>query len=347
MGLDSYFTLRKIKCTNKLREVEKELPIFCTEFFIGIENKTSALTRLGYAQDLKIFFYYLVEEVRQFQGLKPYEFSMRELNMVTETHIEQYLSYLTSYERNGETYTNSVSAKARKLSAIRTMFTYFYKKNKLSENVTEKVFSPKIAEKEIVRLEADEVSKILDVAEFGKGLRGNQIGYNKITSKRDLAILTLFLGTGIRISELVGLDIEDVDFSANAFTITRKGGARVILYFSEEVAHALKLYLKERNANEKVPKDESAMFLSTRNQRLCVRAVEKLVKKYAKIASPLKRITPHKLRSTYGTSLYRETKDIYVVANVLGHRDVNTTKKHYAAISEDIRRDASTKVKLR
>ena len=78
-----------------------------------------------------------------------------------------------------------------------------------------------------------------------------------------------------------------------------------------------------------------------------VRSVENLVKKYAHIVTPLKKITPHKLRSTYGTSLYRETGDIYLVADVLGHKDVNTTRKHYAAIDDDRRRSAAKYVKLR
>ena len=82
-------------------------------------------------------------------------------------------------------------------------------------------------------------------------------------------------------------------------------------------------------------------------KRISIRAVENLVQKYSKIVTPLKKISPHKLRSTYGTQLYRETQDIYVVADVLGHKDVNTTKKHYAAISEDIRRSVAGKVKLR
>ena len=81
-------------------------------------------------------------------------------------------------------------------------------------------------------------------------------------------------------------------------------------------------------------------------RRITVRAVENLVKKYAKIVSPRKKITPHKLRSTYGTNLYRETGDIYTVADVLGHKDVNTTRKHYAAITEDHRRSVSNAVRL-
>mgnify|MGYP006342889159 CR=1 FL=1 len=146
----------------------------------------------------------------------------------------------------------------------------------------------------------------------------------------------------------VGINIDDIDFPSCGFTITRKGGNRAILYFNDEVKDALQLYLNERKEKEKDKFPISpAFFISIQNKRIGVRAVEKLVQKYAKIVSPLKPITPHKLRSTFGTSLYRATKDIYVVAEVLGHRDVNTTKKHYAAISEDIKKEASTKVKLR
>ena len=88
--------------------------------------------------------------------------------------------------------------------------------------------------------------------------------------------------------------------------------------------------------------------MSLQRKRITQRAVQNLVKKYALIAAPLKkRISPHKLRSTYGTMLYQKTGDIYLVADVLGHSDVNTTRKHYAAIAEDHRRIAAQKTVLR
>ena len=158
--------------------------------------------------------------------------------------------------------------------------------------------------------------------------------------------MTLFLGTGIRISELVGLDVDDLDFNVNGFKITRKGGSQTILYFSDEVADALLAWLDERAKYEELD-EVPALFVSLQKKRMSVRSVELLVKKYAQIVTPLKKITPHKLRSTYGTELYRETGDIYVVAEVLGHKDINTTKRHYAAISDDIKRDAARKVILR
>ena len=97
----------------------------------------------------------------------------------------------------------------------------------------------------------------------------------------------------------------------------------------------------------RIPEGENAFFLSMQYKRINVRSVEILVKKYSKITTPLKKITPHKLRSTYGTRLYNETHDIYIVADVLGHRDVNTTKRHYAAVTEENRRRVANVVKLR
>jgi len=215
----------------------------------------------------------------------------------------------------------------------------------LSSNVASKVETPKLHTKEIVRLEKDEVERMLDAVQSPTSFTNRQREYNKNTRDRDNAIVTLFLGTGIRISELVGLNVDDFDFSQNAFKVTRKGGNQTILYFSEEVEEALYEWLAKRETLP-ISEDEKAMFLSLQNRRICTRAVENLVKKYAKESTPLKKISPHKLRSTFGTNLYRETQDIYIVADVLGHKDVNTTKKHYAAISEDMRKSVAGKVKI-
>lgn len=340
----TYFEERNIKNIEAIAANLEKLPDYCFEYFVGIENNTSPLTRLNYSMDLNIFFDYLSK--RKFR--KPIkDITIDDLNTLKAFDIEAYLSYLTYYMYDGEEHKNSENGKARKLASVRSFFKYMFNRERLTSNVASKVKTPKIHEKEIIRLENDEVSKILDVAENPYPLTRSQQLFNRHTRVRDTALLSLFLGTGIRISECVGINIEDIDFKNNAFKITRKGGNQVVLYFSEEVADALREYYEERKANTKVNPKETAFFLSLQNKRITVRAVELLVKKYSQAVNPLKRITPHKLRSTYGTNLYRETGDIYVVADVLGHRDVNTTKKHYAAISEDIRKSASNKVKLR
>lgn len=345
---NDYFKQRNIECIRKMRILQQDLPAFCREYFVGIENSTSALTRLNYAYDLRIFFYYVTKFLSIFSGKTPQTFTIDDLKKITTTNLESFVDFLSYYEFNGQTYTNENKGKARKLSSVRAMFKYFFNKEYIPSNVSAKITMPKIHEKEIIRLESNEVVDILNVAENGSShMTKQQQSYHEITRIRDTALLTLFLGTGIRISECVGMNINDIDFNINGFTITRKGGARVILYFSDEVGDALKDYLKERLANDKVAKDETALFLSLQNKRISTRAVQNIVQKYSRIVSPLKKISPHKLRSTYGTSLYRETGDIYVVAEVLGHRDVNTTKKHYAAMSDDIRRAAARKVVLR
>lgn len=340
-----------------LRKLIKTFPDVCIDFFTAIEPQTGTLTRLAYAYDLKIFFNYLSNEVRYFQGKDPIDFTDSDFNHVTKGDIERYTQYLTLYYKNkkdddgqiiSREMENSEYGKMRKLSSLRSFFNYLFSDELIDGNVAALVPLPKLHDRAIIRLDIDEVARILDEAESGTNLTSRQQKYHQLTQKRDLALLTLFLGTGIRVSECVGLNIKDFDFEQNAFVITRKGGEEVILYLSDEVATALKSYLEQRLQIETRPGHESAFFLSIQKRRITQRAVEILVKKYAAIAAPLKKkISPHKLRSTFGTNLYRETGDIYLVADVLGHADVNTTRKHYAAMAEDRRREAANRTVLR
>lgn len=347
MESQSYFNKRNEENILKLRELRKELPTFCFDFFRGIEPYTTPLTRIGYARDLLTFFRFLTTEVSQFYGRATTDFDISDLNKITSSHLEMFMEYLSLYKYNGKVIRNGDKSRSRKLSSIKSMLNYFFKKDKLDSNIATKIDTPKIRESEIIRFEHNEMIDFLNVVSSADNMTKMQQGFHKHTKLRDEAMMKLFLGTGIRISECVGLDIEDLDFKQNAFTVTRKGGSRVILYFNDEVSESLQEYLqKDRLVNSAVPKSERALFLSIQNKRIGVRAVEKLVKKYSAVVTPLKHITPHKLRSTFGTNLYRSTNDIYVVASVLGHKDVNTTRKHYAAITDDIRRSAATKVKL-
>lgn len=324
-----------------------DLPDFCREYFVGISSNTTPLTRLNYAYDIRTFFNYLVTRVYRFKGKSSKDITPIDIEGLSPFEIEAYLNYVEIYrDSEGNVIKNGARGKSRKLAAIRSMIKYFEKKQVIRYNSTASVDTPKLREKEIIRLEGDEIGAMLDVVDTGDGLTERQQKYQENTRIRDLAMISLLLGTGIRVSELVGIDIDDVNFKDMSFVVTRKGGARVILYFSEEVAGYLYDYYRLRTA-DKALKNEPALFLSLQKRRITTRAVENIVKKYSLIATPLKHITPHKLRSTYGTQLYRNTGDIYVVADVLGHKDVNTTKRHYAAITEDIRRSAADKVSLR
>lgn len=344
---EKYSREQEIKNTKKMREILEDLPGFCRQYFRGIEESTGARTRLAYAYDLRVFFEFIQRENPSLKNTSIRDFPISILERIGREDIEEYLDFLTYYEKDGQVFTNDARGKARKLSAVRSLFKYFYTSEILTKDVTALVPLPKLHEKPIVRLDSDEVAKMLMKADSGAELTRSQQRFHDKTRLRDMAILTLLLGTGIRVSECVGLDLDDLDFREKGMLVHRKGGSESIVYFGDEVEAALKDYLEQRK--QILPKEghEKALFLSLQNRRITVRAVENLVKKYAGLATSLKKITPHKLRSTYGTSLYRETGDIYLVADVLGHKDVNTTRKHYAAIDEDRRKNARNIVRLR
>lgn len=373
MEYKTYHEQNNMENIRKLREVLKTLPSFAKDYFRAIEPTTSTKTRISYAYDIRLFFRFLIDENPVYKNYETRDFKLSDLDQVEAVDIEEYQEYLKLYQKKialsgaetneksgksnideNEEYgvidiTNGERGLKRKMSALRSFYAYFYKRQLLEHNPTVFVDMPKLHDKAIIRLDVDETARLLDFIEHGgDGLTGQKKVYYEKTKERDLAIVTLLLGTGIRVSECVGLDITDVDFHNNGIKVTRKGGSEMIVYFGEEVEQALKNYING-SRKEVIPQEghEQALFYSTQKRRIGVGAVENLVKKYAKQVTPLKKITPHKLRSTYGTTLYQETGDIYLVADVLGHKDVNTTRKHYAAQDESRRRMAAKAVKLR
>ena len=346
----SYHEQIDISNTLKLRELMTNLPPFMVIFFRGIEPTTSSRTRIAYAYDFHIFFEYLTSHHPAFAGRDPLTLAVESLDQIKPLDLEAYLEYLKYYRCGEDKETeriNHARGILRKISAIKTMYNYFYRKELIQSNPAARITMPKVPEKEIIRLDLDEVAILLDQVESGEKLTDKQRQFHEKTKIRDMAMLSLLLGTGIRVSECVGLDIRDVDFRNSGVHVHRKGGKESIVYFSDEVADALQVYADERKNMMTAEGHEDAFFLSLQRKRINVRSVENLVKKYARTVTTLKNITPHKLRSTYGTNLYQETNDIYLVADVLGHSDVNTTKKHYAASSEYRMRANRNKVRLR
>lgn len=347
MANKTYHEQTEINNVILLRNILADMPKYVTTFFRSIEYSKSPRTRLGYARDLKSFYEYLCDTNPALKEKQPVDITIDIIDQLESEDIEEYLDYLKFYVKDGREYTNGERAIKRKLMTLRVFMNYLYKNKKINGNPAIIVDIPKIHDKAIVRMEPNEVAQFLDNVEYGNHLTEHQQKYHDKTKIRDLAIMTLMLGTGIRVSECVGLDINDVDFDTDRIKIVRKGGYEAYVYFGEEARSALLDYLKERKDIITVEGHEQALFLSSQRKRISVRSVENMVKKYASITTPLKKITPHKLRSTYGTSLYQQTSDIYLVADVLGHKDVNTTKKHYADIDEWQRMKAKDAVTLR
>ena len=334
--------------TVKLRELLKTMPSFCRDYFRGIEPTTTAKTRIGYGYDIRTFFSFLLSENPSFKNAQMTDIRLSDLDQLQPVDIEEYLEYLKYYTYDGQVFTNDERGIKRKFASLRSFFLYYQKRDLLRHNPTVGVAMPKLHDREIIRLDADEVSDLLELVEHGGDhLSGMKKVYYEKNKQRNIAIFTLFLGTGIRVSECVGLDIEDVDFKNNRIRIIRKGGKEEYVYFGEEVANALKSYITEERVLVK-PREghEHALFYSIQKRRISVQAIENLVNEYTSQITSFKHITPHKLRSTYGTALYQQTGDIYLVAEVLGHNDVNTTRKHYAAMDDEQKRSAADAVTL-
>jgi len=357
----SYHTQHSYQMNERLKELQRELPSLCTDYFRSISQTTSPLTRLAYAYDLRLFFQYLRLEVASFANSSTTLLTGDDIARITARDIAGFQEYLQQYVRESDMQEDAASGDdsspvliqnyelgiMRKLSCIRSFFDYLFKNEIIPANVATMITLPKRREKPILYLEPEEVERLMDAVQSGEGLSPRQQKYLQVTQRRDIAILMMFLGTGIRVSELIGLDLDDLDLSQNAFMVTRKGGNQTILYFPDAVQTALESYLLEREQITTMPGHEYALFLSLQRRRITARAVENLVKKYAQIAAPLKkRISPHKLRSTFGTNLYQETGDIYLVSDALGHSDVNTTKRHYAAMKDSRRREAAQRIPL-
>jgi site-specific recombinase XerD len=347
---EPYYVIEARNNSVKLRKLLKSLPPLCDVYFKGISEKTSTKTRISYAYDLKLFFEYAISHNDNFSTYKITDFTITDLSIIKSDLIESFLYDLDIENVSSpDIKTNDKPALARKLFALRSMYNYFCRKTELSVNPTLIVDTPKIKEKPIVYLEPNHVATLLKyLADLNGDLETQKGRYFEKTKYRDIAIITLLLGTGIRVSELVGIDLENINMIENILLIHRKGGDNVEIYFNDEVKNALLNYINNiRNFIHPDTKYENALFLSTQKKRISVDAVENLVKKYTKELFPTKVITPHKLRSTFASNILEQTGDIAVTAELMGHKSIETTKKRYTFVNRAKKRSTINDYRLR
>ena len=229
-----------------------------------------------------LFFQFLISQNPSLAKIGIPNLNVSVLDQLKPIDIEEYMEYLKLYDSPNDqtTITNGERGLKRKISSLRSFYTYYYKRQAIETNPVQLVDMPKIHDKAIIRLDAGETAALLDYIEHcGDQLTGQRKAYYEKTKLRDLAIVTLLLGTGIRVSECVGLDVEDIDFRNNGIRLIRKGGSEMVVYFGPEVEKALKDYLESRKAISPLEGHEHALFYSTQRKRIGVQAVENLVKK--------------------------------------------------------------------
>lgn len=320
----------------RVREQLLLLPAFVREFDTNLSNRNlSTRTRLGYMYDLVMFFDYLTH-LNKFQGKKPLDFIVQDLDEVTRLDVEGYLAKF-DLSPQGEANKGD-KLKARRLASLRSFYNYYTKGGVIRTNPAAITATPKLSKKEVVSLTQEEVARLLTCVETGEGLPPRQRAFAQKTRLRDKAILITLLGTGIRVSECVGLDLSNVNFYDASFQVIRKGGDEDTVYFGDEVQYALEDYID--NERDLLKPETSALFVSSTHGRLTDRAIENLVVKYTQAAGITKHITPHKCRSTFATNLYDETNDVYMIKDALHHKSLETSK-HYINGAEMRKRKAS------
>lgn len=323
---DKYYVQRNLNNLSKALELCKELPDYCSDFILSSEISDG--TRLGYIRDISFFLHFLQESNPVLKEKKLLDITLQDLDELTAYDFDEYTRYLKKQSYNANT-------RNRKLAALKSLFSYLFRINRIEKNETAKILLPSSHEQPITYLNSDEVSLLLEKIKTGSAFSGKKQQCKNKTKNRDYAIISLLLYTGIRVSECVGIDLNDVNIDECSIKVHRKGNFDAIVYFSDQCRDALLSYLSERDKIIPLDGSEKAFFLSGRRSRMSVRMIETLVEEYSLATGISKHITPHKLRSTFGTNLYRETGDIYLCADALGHTSVDTTKKRYSAMTED------------
>ena len=339
----------QLSIDKKVNELVKQLPDFAGKFFRDLKSKgMSERTRLEYAYDMKRFFDFISNQSGfknvSLNGLKAADV----LDVLTYDDIQEYLDTLNTHTvidryGNQKEVLSSPSSRARKISSLRSFYRFYFRTGEIKNNLSDLMDLPKIPDKNIVTMDRSQVQRILAAVNDTAGMSEGEILRHSKIIKRDYAIMMLFFGTGIRVSELVGIDLSDIDFYNASLLITRKGGDEDEVYFGSEVQQALEDYVSAEREILLAGKEDPALFISMQHRRMTVRSVQLMIKGYAEKAGLNMKVTPHALRRTFGTNLYEQTSDIYLVADDLHHSSVETTRKHYASMSKDHKRIAAQK----
>ena len=299
------------------------LPSLVREYasYKSVIQNASEKTIAEYMLDLRTFFRFLrardlkiATDSEAFDQINIADIDLNYIKNITMEDIYEFLMYADNQRGN------MAAAKSRKLSAIKGFFKYLTtKRMMLEDNPAANIESPK-------RQQA--LPKFLSLEESLMLLNAVRNDKESKTRVRDYAIITLFLNCGMRVSELVGIDLNDVDRELRSLTVTGKGNKQRIVYLNEACREALEAYRAERLSEKYITADTPALFLSNRFQRISVKTVQWLVYKYLDLAGlESKHYSVHKLRHTAATLMYQTGNvDVRVLKDILGHEQLNTTQ---------------------
>lgn len=318
-------------------ELCNRLPEFCNNYaYIGLSEK-SASTRIAYVRDVLYFLEFAISMFPYFPDKKTTELTIEDFKKIQPNDVNLYLSYMKDQDISEKT-------RARRKSSVSTLFTYLINtERKLDFNPVSGSVKIKLPQKDfVIYLTQEEQDRLLEGIRLGSGLTERELKLHARYVKRDIAIIFLFLDMGIRISELHGMDIKDVDLSDCSVIIQRKGGKLARLWFSDESKEYLEDYIKERTNRGDYMHGDDALFVTLDQKRLSIRAIQAMLEKYLKACLPEKAdmISVHKLRSSFAMTYYKATQgDILSLQQRLGHTSISTTNVYAKAAELEMKQN--------
>lgn len=331
-----------------LTKILTKLPDFVFDYIEMAYSGESINTQIGYSIDIKTFLQYLKKfKFKEIEKLE--DFTPEMMDEVTLRDLNGFKAYLSEYESEyvspaGRTVKrirhNNEYGINRKLSGVRGLFSYLYKNDYIKQNITDKLDFKKLHQKRKRALTTQDTVRLMDALYNGEEYLEGRMKANYLNRKqRDIALFIAYLGTGCRVSELINLNINDVDLDESSFVVTRKGGDQEEVFMNTQVANEIFAYIDERMSDDSV-KDSDPLFVSRNGTRLTPQAVEKNLKTYCRMAgiTDPEKMHPHSLRRTFACNMIEDGVDIKMVAELMGHKNIEVTHKYYTQYAMRMRK---------
>lgn len=314
----------KINYSKKINENLSEMPDFISDFIYNFGDVEKYGTKFEYTRDIKDFLNFIVNFIPEHSDKEIINLTIDDIANIKPLDINRYLTLLSG---NGDTGLKLTTVKRRRAS-LSSMYGFFVANGKMPVNPVLATRTIKIPEKTVVYLTNEEQSILLDCVRYGTNLSENVGKIHDKYADRDSALFLLLLDTGLRVSEILSANISDFNIDEHSVVVRRKGGDIQNVYYSDECGYYLQIYFDAQRAKYLTSDSKIPAFTTTKGDRLGVRAVETLVKKYVAACMPEKAsiMSPHKLRSSFAMSFYEASnKDILLLQKKLNHKSITTT----------------------
>ncbi len=337
----------RINYADKVNKLLDEMPDFVSDFIFNFGHSDQPATMFEYCRDIFNFLQFMTSELNEFSNIPVDKITLYDLGKLETDDISKYLDSLLNEKDGRLSATNralstkrmGTSTIKRRRATLSSMFSYFVENGKLEKNPVLGTKPIRPAEKPLVYLTNEEQKLLLDTVKSGDKLSEKAVAYHTRYEERDSALFLLLLDTGLRVSEMLSTDIADYDLENCSVLVRRRGGVLENVYFSDECAYYLDTYFYSQRSKYLISDNEIPAFTTIQGERLGVRAVEKLVKKYVTACMPekAKLISPHKLRSSFAMSFYAaNNNNLLLLQKKLNHKSLTTTNVYAKASEADV-----------